>query len=103
MTLDAYQLGPDECIVGSDGWCRRGGHGRHRLFDRSELDAALERLKDLPQGRGAVMTPMPNQPKTPMRSLRVPDDLWAASKRRAEERGETLTAAIIRFLRRYSR
>jgi NRPS condensation-like uncharacterized protein len=46
---------------------------------------------------------MPNQPKTPLRSVRIPDDLWAAAKARADERGETVTDAIIRALRRYAR
>lgn len=48
---------------------------------------------------------MPNQPRAdnPARSVRVPDDLWHAAKERAAERGETVTDAIIRALRRYTR
>lgn len=46
---------------------------------------------------------MPNQPKTKARSVRVPDDLWDAAKRRAEERGETVTDVLIRALTRYVR
>lgn len=38
---------------------------------------------------------------TPPRSVRVPDDIWAAAKVEAESRGETVTDAIVRFLRRY--
>lgn len=40
---------------------------------------------------------------TPPRSLRVPDDLWAAAQAEAARRGETVTDAVVRFLRRYSR
>lgn len=48
---------------------------------------------------------MPNQPRAdnPARGVRVPDDLWQAAKERAVERGETVTDAIIRALRRYTR
>lgn len=44
---------------------------------------------------------MPNQPKTPARSVRVPDPLWNAAKARAAERGETVTDAVIRALQEY--
>ena len=46
---------------------------------------------------------MPNQPKTPVRSVRVPEDLWQAAKMRAEERGENVTDVIMRALKRYVR
>ncbi len=46
---------------------------------------------------------MPNQPKTPIRSIRVPDDEWQAAQRRAAERGETVTDVIRRALRRYAK
>ena len=46
---------------------------------------------------------MPNQPATPHRSVRVPDELWEASKRIAADRGETVTDVIIRALTRYVR
>lgn len=45
----------------------------------------------------------PNSPKTPMHSFRVEDELWEAAKKRAVERGETLTEALRKFLRRYSK
>lgn len=40
---------------------------------------------------------------TPPRSVRVPEEVWQAAKREAEARGETLTDAIVRFLRRYGK
>jgi hypothetical protein len=38
---------------------------------------------------------------TPLRNLRVSDDLWRAARAKAEANGTTLTAAIVAFLRRY--
>ena len=40
---------------------------------------------------------------TPPRSIRVPDHVWTAAKVAAEERGETVTDAVIRFLTRYGK
>ena len=40
---------------------------------------------------------------TPPRSVRVPDDVWQAAKAEAERRGETVTDAVVRALRRYGR
>lgn len=47
--------------------------------------------------------PPPNQPATPGRSIRIPDDLWEALRARADERGETVTAVVLRALRLYVR
>jgi hypothetical protein len=46
---------------------------------------------------------VPNQPKTPGRNVRVPDEEWLAAKKVAADRGESLTDAIRRFLREYVR
>jgi len=46
---------------------------------------------------------VPNQPATPTRSVRIPDELWEASKRAAHDSGETVTDVIIRALKRYVR
>ena len=43
------------------------------------------------------------QGRIPMRTVRVPDDEWQAAKERAAERGETVSDAIRRALRRYAR
>jgi predicted DNA binding CopG/RHH family protein len=45
----------------------------------------------------------PNQPATPNRTIRVSDELWDAVKRKAADRGETVTDVILRALRRYLR
>jgi hypothetical protein len=50
------------------------------------------------------MTRRPNGTKWDrMRSLRVPDDVWQAAKDAAERRGEPLSVAVVRFLRRYGK
>lgn len=43
--------------------------------------------------------------KEPMRNrvIRVPDPLWQAAQKRADERGETVSEAVRKFLERYSR
>lgn len=46
---------------------------------------------------------MPNQPKTPIRAVRIEAALWAAAKAEAEERGETVSDVIRRALQRYVR
>lgn len=46
---------------------------------------------------------MPNQPATPVRSVRIPDELWDALRARADERGETVTDVVLRALRVYLR
>jgi hypothetical protein len=44
-------------------------------------------------------------PKKPMvqRMLRVPEDLWERAKARADERDETVSEAVRKFLERYAR
>ena len=49
------------------------------------------------------MPSVPNQPATPNRTIRVPDEVWEAARRKAQDRGETITAVIIRALIRYAR
>ena len=38
---------------------------------------------------------------TPIRPVRVPDELWEAAKATAAERGETVTAVLLRALNEY--
>jgi len=44
---------------------------------------------------------MPNQPKTPGHTVRIPDDEWIPAKDKAAKEGETMTDVIRRALRRY--
>lgn len=39
--------------------------------------------------------------KTPIRNIRVPDDLWAAAKEEARQEGRSLTDVILGDLHRY--
>ena len=47
------------------------------------------------------MTPVPNKPKTPIRSFRIPEDLYEQAKAKAAERGESLTDVVKAALERY--
>lgn len=38
---------------------------------------------------------MPNQPKTPTRTIRVSEDLWTRARAKANEQGVTLTSVIV--------
>lgn len=44
---------------------------------------------------------MPNAPKTPLRSVRIPDDLWQQAQAKAAAKGETVTDVIRSALERY--
>lgn len=44
---------------------------------------------------------MPNAPKTPTRTIRVPDDLWKAVQNKAASEGVTVTSVIIEALEAY--
>jgi predicted HicB family RNase H-like nuclease len=44
---------------------------------------------------------MPDQPKTPLRTVRVDDALWHAAQAKAAERGESVSDVIRRALTRY--
>lgn len=48
-----------------------------------------------------VMTPVPNQPKTPQRTFRIPDAVYEAAKAKAAAKGETLSDVVRRALERY--
>jgi predicted transcriptional regulator len=44
---------------------------------------------------------VPNQPKTPQRTVRVPDELWVEVKAVAEQRGDTVSDVVRAALERY--
>lgn len=46
---------------------------------------------------------VPNQPATPVRTVRIPDEVWDALRRRADERGETVSDVILRAIRLHLR
>jgi hypothetical protein len=45
--------------------------------------------------------PRPATGKTPLRNLRVPDDIWTAALAKARAEGRSLTEVIVAYLRRY--
>lgn len=44
---------------------------------------------------------MPNQPKTPMKSFRISEDLYRAALRKAELEGKTLSDVVREALEKY--
>jgi hypothetical protein len=38
---------------------------------------------------------------TPMRAMRIADDVWIAAQKRAAEEGTTVTAVVVAALKRY--
>ena len=55
-----------------------------------------------------VMTPatvrrVPNKPKTPLRSFRIPEDVYRAAQEKAAEKGETLSEVVRKALERYAK
>lgn len=50
---------------------------------------------------GARLPGVPNQPKTPHKSFRIPADLYQAAQAKASERGETVTDVVRRALAEY--
>lgn len=46
---------------------------------------------------------MPNQPKTPHRTIRIDTDLWRAAQARAAAEGTTVTAVLVAALRKYAK
>lgn len=47
------------------------------------------------------LVPRPATGKTPVRNLRVPEDIWRAAQEQAKADGRTLTDVIVAYLRRY--
>lgn len=50
-----------------------------------------------------TMAPVPNKPKTPLRSVRIRDELWVPAQEKAAENNETVTDVIRRALEEYVR
>lgn len=49
----------------------------------------------------ATVPDVPNQPKTPQRSVRVADELWLAAKAKAELEGQTVSDVVRQALEDY--
>ena len=46
---------------------------------------------------------VPNQPATPNRTIRVPDEIWEPALAKAHAEGSTLTEVIVKCLERFLR
>lgn len=44
---------------------------------------------------------VPNQPKTPLRSFRIPDETYKAAQAKAAEKGESVSDVVRKALERY--
>jgi predicted transcriptional regulator len=51
----------------------------------------------------AYRAQVPTPSRTPVRSVRVPDDLWRAAQQAAQDQGETVSEVIVRALDQYAR
>lgn len=48
-----------------------------------------------------LTVPRPSTGKTPVRNLRVPEDIWRAAQEKAKAEGRTLTDVLVAYLKRY--
>jgi hypothetical protein len=103
MTMRSIGLLPKPLVCAAGP--RKGGVGAGYLgmavllVRRSSKRARRIRQRGHP--RGGVMTPMPNQPKTPVSNFRIPLDLKADAQAEARARGESLTDVVVRALEEY--
>lgn len=44
---------------------------------------------------------MPNQPKTPLRNVRISDALWDSAKQKAADEGRTVSEVMRELLEKY--
>lgn len=52
--------------------------------------------------RGKIVR-VPNQPATPKRSIRVPDEMWLTARANAAERGEDLASIVRDAIDKYNK
>lgn len=49
----------------------------------------------------ATVHTVPNSPKTPLRSFRIPNEIYKAAQAKAAEKGETVSDVVRKALERY--
>lgn len=62
---------------------------------------ATERQRTSGVATPGTLRRMPNAPKTPLKSFRIPEALYAAAQAKAAERGESVSEVVRRALERY--
>lgn len=88
----AYEYPDSFCECGhgmTEPWHEYAKHLLYVTADETQLPLA------------AVMTPVPNKPKTPLHSFRCPDELWKAAQAKAEERGDNWSEELRKMVERY--
>lgn len=99
--LDLYIMDPD-------GWRMDGAPAWDEPISRAEFDMRAGMSTTGPLSSFGVMTPetivrVPNQPRTPLKSFRIPEELYRAAQVRAAERGESVSEVVRKALERYVR
>ena len=51
--------------------------------------------------KAGVMTPMPNAPRTPLKSFRIPEDLYREAQQLAADEGQSVSDVVRKALERY--
>lgn len=51
----------------------------------------------------ATVGRVPNQPKTPLRTFRIPEDVYRAAQAKAAAKGESVSDVVRRALARYAK
>ena len=72
------------------------GDGRVRWVSDEAQTEILNRM----EARG-VMTPMPNAPRTPLKSFRIPEDLYRETQQIAADEGISVSDVVRKALERY--
>lgn len=58
-------------------------------------------IEELPDGGARITVVSPNQPRTPIHSVRIDHELWNAAKTKAEAEDRTITDVIREMLWTY--
>lgn len=76
---------------------------RNRLAKELSADGhqALDERITADEKTIAILDTVPNKPKTPISSFRIPTDLKQAAQSVAKDRGEDLTSIIVKALEQY--
>lgn len=68
------------------------------IEERCRLDGTVETISE-----EIWIREMPNKPRTPVRGIRIHDDVWNAAQERAKAEGTTMTAIITKAVEKYAR
>lgn len=86
---NAIDRRPWFCVNCSDRFANQQPSSRHATIWKPRLDG--------------TMVTVPNKPKTPTSTFRIPVELKAAAQERAEAEGKTLTDVVVDALTKYAK